>query len=1054
MKKRLWSVVILALGTAWCRADYEVQKSVTARHAKTGVTVIAGTVELPTGDDWYLKESLQRVGGLSDIVLLPPDAAFTLRKGRRTRMIEEERLRKHNRGRLQSLYWSLRRYATEHEGVAPVSLDALNRSQWSNEVARATFHYIPGLKLLDRKATNRWVNASTNALVAFELKPAVDDGKHWVLRSGGAVRHEAIDAALLEQYSVELTPGAKPVQEQLKAIPKALTYQIMAQRRDAADGHVTLELMNSGSDAVHALKWDYTAAAEAERDIAKEWARIRMWSLNAMDQGDGASVLTYWIGALANQYGLKVPDRPQPGGRRRRRRERQTSLFNVLGGRAAIRETLQLQSIGGRASMPASNRIDVTTLKGVTVKSHPFKEMLGDAEGGRLALADLAPPDRLFAYFAKPEALLQMMDGGTDFIFRGGASATGRSLEYGMTARYLGKLGVSEQWVRGLLKSGVIEEMAVMLPDLFLVDGTDLTVVSRLKNPRLAAASLKMLGLSSLKGIVARKADDWSDVFWTQRDDLLLISTQRAELDRVLALLADPAESLGQSAEFRYMLSRQPLNERTRATVYFSDPFVRRLVGPAAKIGQLRRLQARAEMEAITAGNLLYQADGHGGKATLEVLVEKGYVRQPVRVRDAVLDAGGRVASEQFGTLTQMATLLASPVALVSDREAKAYRTYVDGYNRFWRRFFDPIGIRFDQTSAKEMALSIFILPLIDNSLYAGLRQALIAGENAAPLPLPELDPAPVATLSFNLNEKAWMEVVENMDDLLEQMLGIGPDILDNLGPDVHIAMGDADPIIGLGSGELTALAGLTGGGMSDEMFMIPMVVSMLTRPCVLMVGLDDPAAVRAKLGRMATGTLSGRRMFLDAGGSLYKLAERDAWHYVVSIGGMLNLRFGLEIKDRYLVISNLPLTHDPAVRSWREAPHNAAAMVLNPAACLQQLPALFTSASSRQRAAAMGGLGGLYPMLRSGSGDVPQAIARHRRLFGFTPLHPGRGEWQWDGNRLSSTVFGYPGREEQPAYRADDKAYGVFQGVGTVGLSMQFEDDGLRSHCRWVLEE
>jgi hypothetical protein len=429
-------------------------------------------------------------------------------------------------------------------------------------------------------------------------------------------------------------------------------------------------------------------------------------------------------------------------------------------------------------------------------------------------------------------------------------------------------------------------------------------------------------------------------------------------------------------------------------------------------------------------------------------------VPQPVRVRDAVLNAGGRVTSAQYGTLKQMATLMAAPVEQVTAVEAKAYKAYVDGYNRFWRRFFDPIGIRFDQASAREMALSIFILPLVDNSLYGGLRAALIAGENAAPLPLPELDPAPVATLSFNLNEKAWMKVVEGLDDMLEQMLGIGPDILDNLGPDVHIAMGDADPIIGLGSGELTALAGVTGGGMDDEMFMIPMVVSMLTRPCVLMVGLDDPEIVRAKLGRMATGSLSGRRMFLDAGGSLYKLSGRDAWHYVVSIGGVLNLRFGLEIKDRYLVISNLPLTHNPAVRSWSEAPHNAAAMVLNPAACMQQLPALFTSASSRQRAAAMSGLGGLYPMLRSGSTDVADAISRHRRLFGFTPLHPGRGEWQWDGNRLSSSVFGHPGREEQPEYRADDKAYGVFQGLGNVGLSMQFEDDGLRSHCRWVLEE
>jgi hypothetical protein len=211
---------------------------------------------------------------------------------------------------------------------------------------------------------------------------------------------------------------------------------------------------------------------------------------------------------------------------------------------------------------------------------------------------------------------------------------------------------------------------------------------------------------------------------------------------------------------------------------------------------------------------------------------------------------------------------------------------------------------------------------------------------------------------------------------------------------------------------------------------------------------------VREKLGLTHTGALSGRRLMGGTSGSLYKVAGRDAWHYVVSLEGMISLRFGLEIKDRYLVISNLPLSHNPAVRSWSEAPHNAAALDLNPAACILQMPALFTSASSRQREAAMGGLGCLYPMLRIGAKDVDDAIASHRDLFAFTPRHPGRGQWQWEDQQLSSTVFGHPGREEQPAYEADDVAYGVFRGISRLRLSMQFEDDGLRSRCRWTLEK
>ena len=1053
---RVWALIAaVSLGMAGMgEAQYVVRESGQYRHARTGLTIVCGTVDLPAGGDWHLEHPLHAVDGLSDICISAPDEALELRKGRRTRLVEEGRKRRHGKRALQRLYWAAREHAARHEGMGPTALSELDNRHWRKPEVQSSFHYVPGVRLLQREGTNRWVNAPPH-LLAFELRPAVDDGEHWVLRSDGAVRSEAIDENLLTRYGVELTPGSKPVQEQMANIPEALPYRLFALRHADADGDATLRLISGSRDGESTLSWDYGNAVAADAEVFKAWGRIRMWQMAAMDSGDGASVLTYWIAAMARQYGIQAPDRPPAPGRRRRDRGRQTTVFNVLGGRAAIRETLQMQSIGQPASSgQSSGMVPVDSLSGVEVKSHPFEEMLGGETGGQLALANCAPPDRLFAYFAKPAALLQLMDGGADFIFHGGSSFTGRSLEYGIVDRYLGRLGISEKWARGLLNSGAIQEMAVMAPDLFVVDGTDLTVVSRLKNPAIAAAALKLLGLSDLSSVVARQARHGDNAFWTQRDDLLLISTRRRELQRVLELIKRPAGSLGRSAEFRYMLSRQPVNSGTRAYFYFSDPFIRRLVGPGVKIGQLRRLQARTELEAVAAGNLLRRADGHTGPTTVEALVKQGYAPEPVRASDAVLRADGQVESPRHGTLQRLTTLLANHVLDVTEGEAKAYAAYVENYNRFWRRFFDPIGIRFDQPSEKEMDLSVFILPLVDNSLYQGIRSALIAGENEHPLPLPELDPKPVATLSFNLNEKTWLRAVDALDDMLEQMLGIGPDILDNLGPDVHIAIADADPIVNVGSGELTSLAGITGRGLNNEMFMIPMVVSMLTRPCVLMIGLDDAEAVRGKLRRMRTGSLRGRLLMDGSSGSLYRLSGRDAWHYVISIEGLLSLRFGLEVKDRYLVISNLPLSHDPEVIAWNEAEHNAAAMALNPAACIDQLPALFASASGRQRDAAMSGLGCLYAMLRSGCADVDAAVRLHRDVFGFAPLHPGRGEWQWDAGRLSSTVFGYPGNEEQPEYRATDEAFGIFRGLSGLRMSMQFEDDGLRSRCRWSMSD
>ncbi len=1048
--KSVWSVIVaLWISTLWGLCDFAVEQTAMHTHETTGITLLSGEVALPTGTDWMLTDPLPSVAGLSDMVLIPPEEYYTLRQGRRQRLAAEKQHRQRNRGTLRSLYWSLRRYAEAHDGRAPARLSALEAEHWTRADRTNTFHYIPNVLLLHRAGTNWWEHAPVT-LVAFETKPSVDDGKHWQLMSDGTVHLVDIAPSLLAAHGVELIPGAKPVAEQMQHVPQTLTFRIAAIRRGSPPDIVTLHLTNTLTDTQHKLHWDLTQPETDRPDPFKAWAEERMWTLDFMDQGEGASVLTYWVATMARQYGIKAPHR-QAGNRGRN--NRQASLFNVLGGRAAIRETLQLQAMFENANDPSNQtRTDIATLTGVTVKSHPFADMLGDREGGSLVLADLAPPDRLFAYFAHPKALLQLMDGGTDFVFRGGVSATGRSLEYRITERYLEKLGISEPWVRRLMNSGAVKELAVMLPDLFLVDGTDVTVACRLGNPRLAAAALALLGLDELNEVQMIRTTAYGDAaYWAQRDDLLLVSTQRSELDRVLTLIANPADSLGQSAEFRYMLSRQPVQPETRAYIYFSDPFVRHLVGPAVKIGQLRRLRARTELEAIAAGHLLYQADGHTKPATIGDLVERGYVPALRQVKDAVLHEDGTVSSQHYGSLKHLATLLDRPVSEVTDTEAQAYQGYVERYNRFWRRFFDPIGIRLDQVSDHEMALSVFILPLIDNSIYAGLREALIDGNNTAPLALPALDPRPVATLSFNLTETVWTKVAGEMDRTFEQMLGIRPDILDHLGPDVHVAMGDADPIISLGSGELTGLAGIVGGRGSD-MFFIPVMVSMLTRPCVLMVGLDNPDAVRAKLRGMTTGSISDNSMFFRSTGSLYQLAGRDAWHYILNLGGMLNLRFGIEIKDRFLVISNLPFSYNPSVLSWNEAPRNAAALQLDPAACSAQLPALYASATSRQRLAAMSGLGALYPMLRSGADTVAAAIEAHRHIFGYAPRHPGRGHWTWDGQQLSSSVFGYPGHEMQPPYDPDDKAFGIFQGIRRVGLSMQFEDDGLRSYCHWRL--
>lgn len=207
--------------------------------------------------------------------------------------------------------------------------------------------------------------------------------------------------------------------------------------------------------------------------------------------------------------------------------------------------------------------------------------------------------------------------------------SVGNSLHYGVNDRYFARLGVDGAWVKTLLKSRAVAEIGLVFSDLFLLDGTDLTALMRVPRLSLFKPLLKLCGVHGLSddNIVTKDLPDGKQAFWARRGGLLFISTRQDELKRALALrAADGAGSLGQSAEFRYMLTQLPLTEKTRAYAYFSDPFIRRLVGPEVKLAQLRRLQARSQLESISAAALLYQVDGHSKPPTLETLRTLGYL--------------------------------------------------------------------------------------------------------------------------------------------------------------------------------------------------------------------------------------------------------------------------------------------------------------------------------------------------------------------------------------------------------------------------------------------
>lgn len=1055
MQKKIGVMIgILLLGLT-SQANTTVQNTRSFKDPKLDLTVTAGTLTLPAGGGWAVAECPKDCG-LSQIHLMLSPEARTLSQGTRERKGELQSKIEQESYSLHNLYWVCAEFARTNHNVGPESwkLVETNGTRMIGRDFRQTatnFFLIPSVPLQQIRSAQQ-----ERSPLILQLHPLVADGKHWVLFNDGQTERVAIDNVLCAKYGIKIEPRQAVEAEPPKTAPGTWEYNISARiKPNTGTPPAQLNLTNSVTGARMVCDWAYDAAADGDQSLLSQWAMARAmtWGMYARE-GD-SPILNFWLSRCASLYGKDASGVARGG---QRGRGENTDAFSVLGGRAAIRETLQMQSLQPSSAAKAEPSVALETLAGVNVKSHPFDDMLKTVQPGTLALADNVPADRAFIYFPKPATLLPLLNGGADFIFEGSSLALANPAAYDLKQRYVERLALSEQWVRDLLiKSGAVTEMAVLFPDLFFIDGTEVTVLASIPSARLLKPLLNTLGLASLTDTVQERAGKAGPSFWVMEKDLLVISTSRSEAERILALRKTRgAGSLGQSAEFRYMLSQTPLRPETRGFCYLSDSFIRRLVGPEVKIGQLRRLLAKGEMENVTSAALLYRLDGQTGRPDIPSLVAKGYLAaEPTSACGSMLDEQLVASCPQYGSPARMKTLLDNPVTTVTPSEAAAYKAYVENYSRFWRRYFDPIAFRLDDGPAGELQLTTFILPLIDNTIYNGIKDVLRHKEDGTPLRVPTLMPQPLMLLSLNLSEDSWIKATRGMfTEMLRRYTTLDPTAFDKIGPGVHLAIHDADPIITFGAGDTLGIFGSqTLGGGRQEMLFIPAIASILTRPCQVLVELQDPAAIRRML-LTAASPAGLRRGPGNAEVNFYKMEGRDAWICVFSVERMVNIRFGVEIKGDYLILSNLPWSQKPAFGPTRTPELNALALDIHPESGVLQMPGLFTAACEQERAAAVQGCRYLYPFLISGAGSVAEAASQSRALFGFAPEHPGKGQWVWENGHIRSTVYGDSWHPVQPEYKPGDRPFGLLAGLETLNLNLQFEDAGLRVVTRWKMKE
>ncbi|HVG18403.1 MAG TPA: hypothetical protein VNI02_05070, partial [Blastocatellia bacterium] len=486
------------------------------------------------------------------------------------------------------------------------------------------------------------------------------------------------------------------------------------------------------------------------------------------------------------------------GWEERNERVSRADLFSIFSGALAVQESLQLDAMLGSTpprpslrtlspearrqveSSPESKRaleqedrerlaawqreraafemrrrqvLPITRLAGPAVKSHPWAQMLAGKKPEISPLARCVPEDFYFAEFHSLAKLLDVIDlgdlWGTHLFDQ--AYQEARSHEVG--ERVKRQLALESDPLARPFYDQVVEEVAVAGSDLFLREGSDVTMLFRFKQPELFRERMEaFLANAEKRRPDARRAAgrhldiDYVELATPDRDinvfaaypapGLYIRSNSKVAFHRVLEAVQGKAADnkavprLGDSAEFAYIRTLMPRGAKEEdGFVYLSDPFIRKLVGPQIKITESRRVLCYNNLRMLGHASLLYRTESGKAPDSLAALTESECAPKAFGEGELACPDGGKYSLSPDGTAgvcsrhgqaNFMTPCIEIPLAQVNGEEAEAYRAFVTQYNQYWRTFFDPIAIRV-QATPQRVRLETIILPLIDNSIYTAL---------------------------------------------------------------------------------------------------------------------------------------------------------------------------------------------------------------------------------------------------------------------------------------------------------------------------------------------
>lgn len=503
--------------------------------------------------------------------------------------------------------------------------------------------------------------------------------------------------------------------------------------------------------------------------IFQDWARQQNQHFaRLLTYYPDESFFQYCLLQSEARYGIKPPSIPK---RMPTQDNLEDGLYKLFTGSLAIQESLQRRTLSSSSSRGAYNT-HVSSISPPSIRSLDYAKLLeerleenGDVKVQIHPVSKLIPADQYFLHFNSFKSLGEALDlssqWGDDLLRLQTLTAQDNRLQ----AKLEEQLGLHRLGMEQLFESGVATEVAVTGTDPYLLDGTDITVLVRVADEEAFAKQLAQWTQGSrdqhpnlverefnYRGhqVTARYTNDrLVSSFLTTHEGYYVFSNSHRAIRHVVDASLGEIESLDTADDYRYISTILPPSDADNSGYYYaSDAFIRRVVGPEAKISQKRRVECFNNLVMQNNASMFFRLEYDRSPDSLSEMIEKRFIAPEKIVCphggayafDAASDTCTCSLHNRLRYLTPNAEL---SVLKVSAAEAAEYERYKSRYQSFWQKLFDPVATRI--TVAPTVKLESCILPMAGSSLYGDLRKAV--DQNPRPINLSEIAPSAVASM-------------------------------------------------------------------------------------------------------------------------------------------------------------------------------------------------------------------------------------------------------------------------------------------------------------------